>query len=237
MFDFLSSMFGGGSGSAAINPVSQFVTAGLDYASAKAGRDWAGHQADKQMWFQERMSNTAHQREVADLRAAGLNPILSGRGGMGASTPAGAAGASAPSVPPLGQSALAAARNSAELKLLAQQERKTKAEAGSAENEEAITDYERRVRDYQRHIGGIHQEKAPRGPMGGIEADARRRYEEDRSASTASQLERSLDEGAGEVLRTLRRLGISGSTATQILQLMQGRKGAYPSQRPYPSRK
>lgn len=52
--------------------------------------DFNSAEAEKNRDWQELMSNTAHQREVADLQAAGLNPVLSASGGNGAPVTSGA---------------------------------------------------------------------------------------------------------------------------------------------------
>ena len=88
------------------------VTAALIGAGATMLTNRANtKRAREAMAFEADQSATAHQREVKDLRAAGLNPILSGTGGSGASTASG----KAPVMENPTNSALSALRAKAEL--------------------------------------------------------------------------------------------------------------------------
>lgn len=69
------------------------VSAVGSYLTNQSNQKFAGDQANQQMNFQQRMSDTSYQRAVADMKAAGLNPALAYQQG-GASTPGGAMGSS-----------------------------------------------------------------------------------------------------------------------------------------------
>lgn len=84
------------------SPVSSWLKketgSALTFAEEQANM-FNAQEAEKQRQWEEHMSSTAYQRQVADMRAAGVNPAMAMQGSSGASTPS---GSSAASVSPAG---------------------------------------------------------------------------------------------------------------------------------------
>lgn len=138
------------------------VAALLAGGAALAGSIWSAHSAKKEAQknreFQEKMSSTAHQRAVMDMRLAGINPMLAA--GNAASTPTG----SVADVREYGEAIPKAVSNALMIQQAQANIALTKSQTGKTDSEKSFLDdsFQMRMREQgaRTDIGELDAQKA-----------------------------------------------------------------------------
>lgn len=168
--------------------IGEIISGVLGLIGGERRNEQAEDAANSQMAFQERMSSTAHQREVADLKAAGLNPMLSSKYG-GSSSPPGAMATVENSLLPASNSAMAVALNRANINKMNAEAEKARAEGNQATTQSQVNLSQ--VPFYQQQIA----ESEARVPLHGASASElanREMLQTSQAVRNASQTESDL---------------------------------------------